>query len=226
MNDAGEMMDSFQSAYSRGLCRVLGERLLAAGVCDIAVCLPVIATGKMTSWAVVGRAWSVMDALKVALPERTDFLMWGSLSITQDCEIHALVASKSREQLLIDRGFTFHRSELPNCLSETVAMVARAITERQLTREEHESLQCWGTSDSEAFLAYLVAWSAAAAFRFGISYDNPRGAFDSAVIATRLDPNFVAARRLREELNDPSGVPTELRGYAEFSCPVACERSR
>jgi hypothetical protein len=225
MDSSGNMVDVFQGIYSRGLCRAVAEGLLRTKVCEVAVCLPVVTIGNVTSWSVMGKTWTFTEALEVQLPDGTDFLTWGTMVITERVELHVLLISRSQRRLLVDRQFNYPRARIPVCFSEIVAVLAGAIAGRPLTDEENRRVQLWGTNSSDAYLAYLEAWSAAAAFRFGVSVPNPQAALECALKAVCLDPTFAEAGRLREELNslgpeNPGDQANELIGYSEFAYPM------
>ena len=220
------MVDEYQGIYSRGFCRAFAEGLLWTKACEVAVCLPIVTIDEVTSWAVTGREWNPDEALAIPLPERTDFMVFGTISIAERVDLHANLVWHSQRRLLVDQRFSYPLAQIPNCLSEVVAVLAGAIVGRPLSEEENRQLQRWGTNSSEAYLAYLEAWSAGTAFRLGVSVPNPQAALECALKATRIDPSFAEAHRLQEELSSVESrsqgdEADELIGYSEFAYPIA-----
>jgi len=195
-------------------------------VCEVAVCLPIVTIGELTSWAVTGREWNPDEALAIPLSEGTDFMVFGTISIAEHVDLHMSLVWHSKRRLLVDRRFNYPRAQLPNCLSEAVAVLASASVGRPLSEEENRQLRRWGTNSSEAYLAYLEAWSAGTAFRLGVSVPNPQAALECAMKAAQIDPAFAEARRLQEELGsvgvgNRGDEADELIGYSEFVYPIA-----
>lgn len=228
MDTSGKMLDDFQGIYTRGLCHAFAEGLLRTRLCEVAVCLPIVTMGGVTSWAVTGREWSLDEALEKALPQGTGFATLGTASISERVELHVLLISGSQRSLLVDRRLSYPRGQILNCLSEAVVDMAAAIAGRPLSDDERQRAQSWGTTSSEAYLVYLEAWSAAAAFRFGVTVPNPQAALDCARKASRIDPEFVEASRLQAQLSPAEarnrGAETavaEPNGYSEFAYPIA-----
>ena len=227
MDSSGTMIDQFQGIYSRGLCRAFAEGLLRTRLCEVAVCLPIVTIGEVTSWAAMGRAWNLDEALDVQLPRGIDFMTLGRVSIAEQVELHVLLVSRLQRCLVLDRRFRFPRAQVLNCLSEAVAAIAATIVGRPLSVDEQHRVQRWGTASSEAYLAYLEAWSAAAAFRFGVTVANPQAALECARKASRIDPEFVEVSRLQSQLSpaearsrDAEGAVAEPNGYSEFAYPI------
>jgi hypothetical protein len=228
MDSSGKMMDDFQGIYSRGLCRAFAEGLLRTRLCEVAVCLPIITIGGATSWAVTGREWSLDETVKKALPEGTGFATVGTMSLTERVELHVLVVSGPQRSLILDRRFSYPRTQILNCLSEAVQDMAAAIAGRPLSNDERRRAQHWGTTSTDAYLAYLEAWSAVAASRFGVTVPNPEAALECVRRAARIDPKFVEASRLEEQLSPAEvrgcageAAVEDLSGYSEFACPIA-----
>jgi hypothetical protein len=226
VDSSGKMTDELQSAYSRGLCRAFADGLLRTNVCEVAVCLPIVTLGELTSWAVLGRAWNADEAWELPLPEDIGFFTWGTMIIAERVELHVLLLSRSQRRLLVDRAFSFPRVRIPACFSEVVTVLAGAIAGRPLTDEENRRLQLWGTDNSEAYLAYLDAWSAAATFRFGVSNPNPEAVLECAHKITRIDPSFVEAQKLQEKLRPVvaaggrGSYADRMAGYSELFFPI------
>lgn len=228
MDSSGKMIDDYQGIYSRGLCWAFAEGLLRTRLCEVAACLPIVTIGGATSWAVTGREWGLDEVLEKQLPEGVEFVTVGKLSIAERVALHVRLVSRSQRSLLLDQHFGYPRAQFLDGLSEAVAAMATAIVGRRLSEEEHQRLQCWGTNNSEAYLAYLEAWSAAAAFRFGVTVPNPHGALECARKAVRIDPDFAEASRLERQLDSAAtGSPceqagvAEVNGYTEFAYPIA-----
>lgn len=229
MDCSGRMADELQGIFSRGVCRAFAEGLLRTKICKAAVCLPIVTLGEVTSWAVTGREWSLDEALAMPLPEGTDFMVFGTLSIADRVELHVTLVWQSQRRLLVDQSLRFSVAWFPNCLSDIVATLASAIARRPLSAQEYRQLQRWGTNSSEAYLAYLEAWSAGTAYRLGVTVPRPQAALESARKATSVDPTFAAAQRLKEKLTlieggqQPDGAD-ELDGYSEFAYPITIPR--
>jgi hypothetical protein len=228
MNSSGKMIDDYQGIYSRGLCRAFAEGLLRTRLCEVAACLPIVTIDGVTSWAVTGKEWSLDEVLEKPLPEGIEFVTVGTMSIAERVELHVRLVSRSRRSLLLDQHFGYPRARFLDGLSEVVAVMAATIVGRRLSEEENQRLQRWGTSSPEAYLAYLEAWSAAAACRFGVTVPNPHAALECARKASGIDPNFAEASKLQEQLNlmEVESQPREagagdLNGYLEFACRVS-----
>jgi len=148
MDSSGTMIDEFQGIYSRGLCRAFTEALLRTRFCDVAVCLPIVTIGEVTSWAVMGKEWNLDRALEVQLPVGVGLMTLGTVSIAKQVELHVLLVSHTQSSLLLDRQFGYPRAQLLTCLSEAVVDIAARIVGRPLTNDEKgegkgDSHQIW-----------------------------------------------------------------------------------
>jgi hypothetical protein len=128
MDSSGKATIELQSIYSRGLCRAFAEGLIRADVCDVALCLPVITIGEITSWVVSGKELALNEALAISLPDNTDFIAFGAVSVTDRIEFHLRLVCRSRQCLLVDQDFRYCRTQIPTCLSDAVICLASAIT--------------------------------------------------------------------------------------------------
>jgi hypothetical protein len=146
--------------------------------------------------------------------------------LTQQFDLQVYLVSLARRRTLVDRQFRFNRTQIPNCLSDIISAVVSTIARQQLTDNEYQRISNWGTKDPDAYLAYLEALSAAAAYRFGVSVPNPRAALECISKATQIDPAFEDAQRLQDMLTkvdgqlatfSPSGTSP---GNSEFAYPV------
>lgn len=225
MDSSGRMTDELQGVYSRGFCRAFAEGLLRTEACAVAVCLPIVTIGEVTSWAVMGREWNLDEALAIQLPEGAEFLVFGTISIAKRVDLHMNVVWHSQRCSLVDQYFSYPREQILNCLSEAVLVLAGAIVGRPLNEEENQQLQRWGTNNPKAYLAYLEAWSAGTAFRLGVSVPRRQAALECALEATRIDPAFMEAYRLQKELGSvgvrSQSDKAERIGYLEFAYPIA-----
>jgi hypothetical protein len=220
----GETADAFQGVYSRGLCKAFADGLLRTKACDVGVCLPVVDYAGLTSWVVSGAEWTQNEALAVGLPQGTDLLMFGTMRLREVVELHCMVVAKSSASVLLDHRLIYPREKLLDCLSDVVSLVAKTIVGRPLTLEEAQKTRLWGTHRVEAYLAYLETWSAAAAFRFGVSVPNPSGPLECAVRAVNLDPDFAQTKAIHEALvAGRKNVDGRIPGYSEFAYPLARE---
>jgi hypothetical protein len=226
MDFAGNTIDEYQGMYSRGLCRAFAEAVVRTRICEAAVCLPIVTVGGTRNWAVTGREWLTDEALAKPSPNGTDFMTWGTMSLSSRLEFHVMLASRSEGKLVVDRQFNYGREQIPNCLSEAVSAITSAIAGRALSDEEFRQMQMWGTNRSEAYLAYLAAWSADAAHRFGVAVTTPNGVSEWAAKVAAADPAFAEARgfgvspgaiELRGCPDDESGSA----GYSEVVFPVS-----
>jgi hypothetical protein len=172
MTESGMMANSVQGVFGRGVARAIAEGLARTKICDIVLCLPVVRASEITSWAVLGRQWTLDEILQLPLPADVSFVLVGSLVITDYVDIQISLVSRPVRQTLVERSFNYARAQSLSCLSEVVRVTAEAIAGCKLTDSQDEAVGDWGTPDPEAYLAYLQGWSAAAALRFGVSFES------------------------------------------------------
>lgn len=207
----GVMPDDAQGVYARSLARTLAERLTAER--RIAARLAALTTeakaspatgGARTSgestdgqpgsddaaaqgWVVASRPWSLDEAVKLALPKGTEYLLHGSAELTDRVRLRIFLVDSPAKQLALDHVVLRPRAELFAALDDAAKAIAGAVGE---TAPQGS----WPTRDVEAFLAYLRGRDLTAAHEAGVRVVDPEQSFEPYLEAARRDPQFVEAQ--------------------------------
>jgi tetratricopeptide (TPR) repeat protein len=199
IDGAGNMRDPAQGIYARSFARALAERLSAAdGLAATAATLtshgvpgapesPESDDPKEHGWVVASQPWTLDEALKVSLPEGTEFLLHGASELTDRLRLRLLLVDQPKSSLALDHVVLRPRSELFSALDEAALSVATALGE-ELPEAD------WPTRDVEAYVAWLRGRDMSAAHEAGVHVAEPRKSFDGYLEAVRRDPHFADAQ--------------------------------
>jgi len=189
----GQMTDEAQGVYARSLARTLAERLTKER--RIAARLAALTTDGPPSgedlpapgWVVASQPWSLDEAVKLALPKGTEYLLHGSAELTDRVRLRIFLVDSPAKQLALDHVVLRPRDELFAALDEAAMAIARAVG-------ESAPQGSWPTRDVEAFLAYLRGRDLAAAHEAGVRVVDPAQSFEPYLEAARRDQQFVEAQ--------------------------------
>ncbi len=197
---SGQMRDPAQGVYARSLARTLAERLsVAPSMNAIAATLtsggpvkadtppPAPADDTATGWVVASQPWTLDEAIKVGLPDGTEYLLHGVAELTDRIRLRLLLVDQPRAAIALDHVVLRPRNELFSALDEAASAVASALG------QDLPAVQ-WPTADVEAYVAYLRGRDMSAAHEAGVQVADASKSFDGYLEALRRDPTFQEAQ--------------------------------